>query len=72
LLHSKSGEFADTALYRRVFALAETRLGHALPRAVVPHIELHGPKLTRHLTTSWYARRVDARFERCLRRPAPS
>jgi Protein of unknown function (DUF1615) len=31
----------------------------------VPHIQLHGPKISRKLTTEWYANRVDQRFERC-------
>jgi hypothetical protein len=35
---------------------------------VLPQIDLHGPKLTRKLTTEWYATRVDERFERCLNR----
>lgn len=61
-------DFERSALYRRVFALAERRAGEPLPRAAVPHIELAGPKLTRRLTTAWYARRVEARFERCTAR----
>jgi len=68
LLQSKSGEFAATALYRQVFELARIRTGHPPPRAVVPRIELHSPKLTRHLTTAWYAQRVNDRYERCRRR----
>jgi len=67
LLRSKREDFAQTELYRRVFSLAESRTGRVLPRAVVPRIELHGPKISRHLTTAWYAARVDARFARCLR-----
>ncbi len=64
----KSQEFEQTALYQRVFALAEQLSGHTLARALVPRIELHGPKISRHLTTEWYANRVNARFERCLNR----
>ncbi|MDP9012140.1 MAG: DUF1615 domain-containing protein [Pseudomonadota bacterium] len=64
---AKTRDFEETALYRRVFALAEQREKRTLPRAVVPHIELHGPKLTRKLTTQWYANRVNGRFDRCLK-----
>jgi hypothetical protein len=60
-------DLEQTALYRRVFALAERRSGRRLPRAVVPRIRLHGPKIERALTTDWYARRVNGRFERCER-----
>jgi hypothetical protein len=59
--------FERTALYRRVFMLADRRSGRRLPRAVVPRIRLTGPKIVRPLTTAWYARRVNGRFEQCLR-----
>ena len=59
--------FERTALYRRVFALADRKAGRRLPRAVLPRIRLEGPKIVRPLTTGWYARRVNGRFERCLR-----
>jgi hypothetical protein len=64
---AKTREFEETALYHRVFALAEQSARRTLPRAMVPHIELHGPKITRKLTTEWYANRVNQRFERCLK-----
>lgn len=59
--------FERTALYRRVFMLADRKSGRRLPRAVVPRIRLEGPKIERPLTTAWYARRVNGRFERCVR-----
>jgi Protein of unknown function (DUF1615) len=57
-------EFEETELYRKVFELADAR-GPA-PRAVVPSIRLQSVKITRRLTTDWYARRVDDRYRRCL------
>lgn len=68
LAKSKSEDFEKTALYRRVYALAEERERHSLPRALVPQIELRGPKISRKLTTAWYANRVNGRFENCMHR----
>jgi Protein of unknown function (DUF1615) len=66
LEQGKADDFARTELYRRVFALAEQTEGRPLARALVPQIQLHGPKIARRLTTQWYAGRVDQRFKRCL------
>lgn len=60
--------FEDSKLYKRVFALADKRLQSQVPRAVVPNIRLESPKITRKLTTEWFAKRVDERYERCLAR----
>lgn len=68
LEQGRSQSFERTTLYRRVFALADRRSGRRLPRAVLPRIRLQGPKIERRLTTGWYARRVNERFEDCLRR----
>jgi hypothetical protein len=65
LAQGKTAEFEGTQLYQRVFALADRVAGQAWPREALPRIQLHGPKITRNLTTAWYARRVDQRFERC-------
>jgi hypothetical protein len=61
-------EFEHTKVYAGVFALAERVAHHPLPRAMVPTIKLEGPKISRRLTTSWYAHRVAGRFEQCLSR----
>ncbi|MBL0163219.1 MAG: DUF1615 domain-containing protein [Xanthomonadales bacterium] len=63
-------DFDDTRLYRLVFELAEKTERHALPRATIPQIDLDSPKITRKLTTEWFAKRVDDRNQRCLRKAA--
>ena len=66
-LERSDGEAFDRSpLLARVFALAEARSGQAPPRAVLPRIVLKSPKITRRLTTEWFARRVDERFRRCV------
>jgi len=60
--------FSRTALYTGVLKLADKRNGRAVPRAMLPKIDLHSPKITRHLTTEWFARRVDGRYARCMAR----
>lgn len=62
--------FEQTRLYERVFAQADRSEGRPVPRAVVPNIALKSPKITRKLTTEWFARRVDERFRRCLAKAA--
>jgi Protein of unknown function (DUF1615) len=68
LEQGKSHDFEQSRVYRRVFEVADRVSGRPLPRAIIPTITLHGPKISRKLTTSWYAHRVDGRFEECLRR----
>ena len=62
--------FEETELYRKVFELADAR-GPAT-RALVPNIRLQSVKISRKLTTEWFARRVDDRYRRCLGSPAPA
>ena len=60
--------FERTVLYQRVFARADQVNARPVPRATVPVITLKSPKITRKLTTEWFARRVDERYQRCLAR----
>jgi hypothetical protein len=60
-------EFEETELYRKVFELADARA--PAPRALVPSIRLQSVKISRNLTTEWFARRVDGRYRRCLQSP---
>jgi hypothetical protein len=64
-----SAAFDDTDLARRVYAIADAAgAGNPVPRARVPEIALSSPKITRKLTTAWFAGRVEARWEDCLAR----
>ncbi|WP_433736163.1 DUF1615 domain-containing protein [Pseudomonas putida] len=60
--------FESSKLYQRVFELAEQAEARSLPRAVLPGIVLQSPKITRKLTTAWFAKRVDERYQRCVAR----
>ncbi|MDR3413559.1 MAG: DUF1615 domain-containing protein [Formivibrio sp.] len=68
LAKEKTLAFDQTALYQRVFALADKSSGHALPREVLPQIRLQSAKITRKLTTAWFAERVNGRYLQCLTR----
>ncbi len=63
LLQEKSPGFEQTSLYQKIFALAP-----AMPRACVPEIVLTSPKFTRKLTTVNYAKQVDGRYQRCMKK----
>jgi len=62
----ESVELEKTPLYANVFALAERSQHQPLPRAMIPRITLQSPKITRKLTTEWFAERVDQRYRSCL------
>lgn len=66
LLLSGQQSFEDSELYARVFAIADKRSGKSLPRATLPRIRLNSPKITRKLTTEWFAKRVNQRYQKCM------
>ena len=68
LAQGTAPDFEASALYRRVFEQADAQAARALPRALLPRIDLQSPKFTRKLSTEWFARRVDERYQRCLAR----
>lgn len=62
-----SFSFEETALYKKVYQLAEAKTGKSLPREMLPGIQLESLKITRNLTTAWFAKRVDERRARCMK-----
>jgi hypothetical protein len=72
LEHGEGADFERTRLYQRVFEQADRAEGKRVPRAVLPTITLKSPKFKRKLTTEWFARRVDQRYQRCLAKASAS
>jgi len=64
----KSQAFEQNVLYQRLYALADATSGAPRPRERLPQIDLKSPKITRQLTTEWFARRVEERYRTCLAR----
>ncbi len=60
--------FADTDAVEKGLYLADKMAGKRLPREVLPGIKLESPKITRKLTTAWFAKRVDGRYQQCMTR----
>jgi hypothetical protein len=67
LLLEKSPAFSRSPLFNRVFELAE-RGGRPVARQAMPQIDLKSPKISRKLTTEWFAKRVEGRYRTCLGR----
>ncbi|MCX8957272.1 DUF1615 domain-containing protein [Erwinia psidii] len=65
---SQTLAFEKTTLWQQVFTLADNAAGKRLPREMLPGIRLESPKITRNLTTAWFAQRVDGRYQSCLAR----
>ena len=67
LLLEKTITFGRSPLYNRVFELAE-KGGRPMARQALPQIDLKSPKITRKLTTEWFAKKVEGRYRTCLGR----
>jgi Protein of unknown function (DUF1615) len=68
LLKSREHHFERSEVYSAVFIIADKRNGKPLPRATLPRIKLNSPKITRKLTTEWFANRVNKRYRSCMAR----
>ena len=67
LLLEKTITFGRSPLFNRVFELAE-KGRRPLPRQAIPQIDLKSPKISRKLTTEWFAKKVEGRYRSCLTR----
>lgn len=67
LRREKRHDFEQTATYRRLGQLARQR-GLVPAAARLPEIMLKSPKISRPLTTAWFAERCEARYRACLAR----
>jgi hypothetical protein len=70
LLLEKTASFSRSPLFTRVFELADKQGNKPMPRQAIPQIDLKSPKITRKLTTEWFAKRVEGRYKSCLARGA--
>ena len=71
LTEGNGPDFEQTRLYKRVYALADEAAGERVERVILPGIKLESPKITRNLTTAWFAERVYSRWQACMQRAAP-
>jgi hypothetical protein len=62
----KTLAFENTDTYRAIKTVYATRLGMPPEYATLPQVELESPKLSRKLSTAWFAQAVDRRFQSCL------
>ncbi|EOE5403496.1 surface-exposed outer membrane lipoprotein YaiW [Salmonella enterica subsp. enterica serovar Braenderup] len=67
-LYKKVYKLAEAKTDKKVYKLAEAKTGKTLAREMLPGIQLESPKITRKLTTAWFAKRVDERRARCMGR----
>jgi hypothetical protein len=68
LLLEKTAAFGQSPTFTRTFGLADQNAGRPVSRQVMPQIDLKSPKISRKLTTEWFARRVEGRYRDCLKR----
>ncbi|PXW98532.1 uncharacterized protein DUF1615 [Sphaerotilus hippei] len=67
----KQHDFEVTPTYSRLYAVAALR-GMNPERSQLPQIDLKSPKITRQLTSAWFAERCEARYRACLARGTPA
>ncbi len=68
VLKEKQADFEETDTWRAVKQAYEQVTGKRPEYAQLPEVIIRSPKLSRELTTGWYAHSVDQRFQQCLAR----
>ncbi|MGL4767245.1 MAG: DUF1615 family protein [Formosimonas sp.] len=67
LKREKQADFVETTVYQTIAQLHQKQFGSVLQEQI-PTIVLKSDKITRKLTTQWYADNVNRRFKNCLAR----
>jgi hypothetical protein len=62
----KTQSFEQTDTYSAIKTAFATKFHRPAPYAVLPQVILESPKLSRKLSTAWFAQAVDRRFQSCL------
>ena len=62
----KSKRFEQTAAWRAVKDAWRTKHQKEPAYARLPDVKLHSPKLSRELSTAWFARSVQRRYDACV------
>ena len=65
----KTAEFEATETWRAIKRVWAQRKGADPPYARVPEVTLKSPKMSTDRSTAWFAKNVNARYQRCLDRP---
>jgi hypothetical protein len=65
----KTAELELTETWRAIKRVYAQRKGVDPPYARVPEVTLKSPKLAHDRSTAWFAKSVNARYQRCLERP---
>jgi hypothetical protein len=68
LLTEKTLAFEETATFRAIKTAAAQQVAGPMAYAVLPDVALTSPKLSRTLSTAWFAHAVDRRYQGCLAR----
>ncbi len=66
LMLGQSIAFEQSPLWKQIFAAADKKRGQRWPHERLPGITLQSPKISRNLTTAWFAQRVNQRYQNCL------
>lgn len=67
-LLEKTLDFEGTKTFRALKSAYRKAMGVAPSYARLPDVALDSPKLSRKLSTAWFARNVDKRFQSCMQR----
>ncbi|MFL1732693.1 DUF1615 domain-containing protein [Moraxella oculi] len=66
LKKEKLKSFETTQTYRIISELFEKKYGKKPSYAIMPQVVISGPKLSQDYDTSWFANRVNKRYQHCM------